>query len=152
MEVAMNRKNWIVVGVLAGLAAIGISHAVVVAAPDRSRSPYGVTEVCRDLDKYAALKLAVPGLLRLTADQTGAWKSLDGALGDGQGSIDAGCARLGRMPAIGSATAQAARLEVVLATSLDALRKVRPAFERFYGTLDDGQKKQVDSLFERHRI
>jgi hypothetical protein len=56
------------------------------------------------------------------------------------------------MPSVGSATAQAARLEVVLATSLDALRKVRPAFERFYGTLDDGQKKQVDSLFERHRI
>ena len=148
----MKGRNWIAVGALAGLTAIGISQAVVVAAPDRSRSPYGVTEVCRDLDKYAALKLAVPGLLRLTPNQTGAWKSLDAALGDGQGSVDQGCARLGRMPSVGSATAQAARLEVVLATSLDALRKVRPAFERFYGTLDDGQKKQVDSLFERHRI
>jgi len=32
--------------------------------------------------------------------------------------------------------------------ALDALRRVRPSFDRFYATLNDGQRKQVDKLFE----
>jgi hypothetical protein len=56
------------------------------------------------------------------------------------------------MPAGGGANAQAARLEVALASSLDAVRRVRPSFNKFYATLNDGQRRQIDKLFENYPI
>jgi len=154
----MTSKQLMMVCGIALVAAIGLGHAVRGASSDpqgQSRLaayPYGVAEICRDLDQYDALKVAVPVLLRLTAEQKTSWAGLNTALAQGRSSLDAGCARLNGIPASGRAPSQAARLEVVLSSSLDALHRVRPAFDRFYATLDDGQRRQVDTLFDNYRI
>ena len=44
-----------------------------------------------------------------------------------------------------------ARMETMLTTKLDVLKKVRPAFEAFYGTLDERKREALDTLFSRHR-
>jgi hypothetical protein len=156
----MTSKRLMMACGLALVAAIGLGHAVngaSSASPGQAQGrraayPYGVAEICRDLDRYEALKIAVPVLLRLTAEQKNSWAALNAALAQGRTSLDAGCARLNGIPASGSAPSQAARLEVVLSSSLDALHRVRPAFDRFYATLDDGQRRQVDTLFDNYRI
>jgi len=109
---------------------------------------YGVDEVCRDLNMYDNMKVTVPLLLRLDERQTQSWKGVETALTDARKPVEAGCGRLSAIPETGAATTRAARLEVVLNSSLDALRRVRPSFDRFYATLNDGQRKQVDKLFE----
>jgi len=131
------------------LAAVGFAHAQD-ARPAQPPAPhrYGVAEVCRDLNMYDGMKVTVPLLLRLDDRQTQSWKGVESALGDARKPVEAGCGRLSAIPETGAATARAARLEVVLNSSLDALRRVRPSFDRFYATLNQGQRKQVDKLFE----
>ena len=151
----MISKKWTALSAVALLAAFGAAQAVEGASEARSRTsarPYGATEICRDLNVYEALKPTVPMLLRLRQDQMAAWSGLDAALKEARPSLDRGCTRLGAIPASGTATAQAARLEVVLASSLEALRKVRPAFDRFYASLDAEQRRQVDSTFDNYRL
>jgi hypothetical protein len=137
------------------LAAFGAAQAVEGASETRPRGKmrqYGAAEICRDLNLYEALKPTVPMLLRLRQGQMAAWSGLDAALKEARPSLDKGCTRLGALPATGAATAQAARLEVVLAASLEALRRVRPAFDRFYAGLDGEQRRQVDSTFDGYRL
>ena len=131
------------------LAAVGVvyahqAHTAQPPVPGR----YGVDEVCRDLNMYDSMKVTVPLLLRLDERQTQSWKGVETALTDARKPVEAGCGRLSAIPETGAATTRAARLEVVLNSSLDALRRVRPSFDRFYATLNDGQRKQVDKLFE----
>ena len=136
---------------VAGLAilAFGFAHA---AEQQRSTYRYGASEVCRDLDFYESLKPTVPILLRLNRKQAESWRGVESALVDARKPIDSGCGKLKAIPASATATAQAARLEVALSSSLDALRRVRPSFDRFYATLDDGQRRQVDKLFENYQL
>ena len=107
-----------------------------------------VRDVCQHLNFYESLKVTVPLLLKLDERQTKSWKNVEGALTDAKKPVETGCGKLNTIPATGAATSQAARLEVVLSSSLDALRRVRPSFERFYATLSAGQRRQIDKLFE----
>ena len=43
-----------------------------------------------------------------------------------------------------------ARFETLATTGLDILQRISPAFERFYATLSDKQKKALDDLIS-HR-
>jgi hypothetical protein len=139
--------------VVAAVAAIGLAKAAEdTRGPQRSAYRYGANEVCRDLDFYESLKPTVPILLRLNRQQAESWHDVEGALVDARKPIDAGCGKLKTLPESGSATAQAARLEVALASSLDALRRVRPSFDRFYAKLDQGQRRQVDKMFENYSL
>jgi hypothetical protein len=111
-----------------------------------------VADVCKNLNFYESLKVTVPLLLKLDERQIGSWKNVESALTDARRPVETGCGKLQTLPAGGEATAQAARLEVVLASSLDALRRVRPSFERFYGTLNAEQRRQVDKSFENSAL
>jgi hypothetical protein len=123
-------------------------------APQHNGAAYrmNVAEVCKNLNFYESLKVTVPLLLRLDERQIGSWKNVEGALADARRPVETGCGKLQGLPAGGEATAQAARLEVVLASSLDALRKVRPSFDRFYATLNPDQRRQVDKTFENSAL
>ena len=111
-----------------------------------------VADVCKNLNFYESLKVTVPLLLKLDDRQIGPWKNVESALTDARKPVETGCGRLKTLPATGEATAQAARLEVVLSSSLDALRRVRPSFERFYATLNADQRRQVDKTFENSAL
>ena len=134
---------------LSATAAWGLAQAQVTrpAQPNDNR-PYDVAQVCRNLNFYESLKVTVPLLLKLDERQTKSWKNVEGALADAKKPVESGCGKLQALPATHEATAQAARLEVVLASSLAALRRVRPSFNRFYATLNAGQRHQVDRLFK----
>jgi hypothetical protein len=143
-------KRFAIVCAAALLATAAIAHAQ---SQQQQRAPagsyrYGVAEVCRDLNMYEALKPTVPLLLGLNQRQQASWKEVEASLADARKPIDTGCGKLNTMPSGSAANAQAARLEVVLVSSLEAVRRVRPSFDRFYATLDAGQKKQVDKIFE----
>ena len=144
-------KSFAVICAAALLATAAIAHAQSQQQPRAGAAGsyrYGVAEVCRDLNMYEALKPTVPVLLGLNPRQKTSWKDVEAALADARKPIDSGCGKLKTMPNGGAANAQAARLEVVLASSLDAVRRVRPSFDKFYATLDAGQKRQVDKIFE----
>jgi hypothetical protein len=146
-------KRFIVLAVGFVVAVATIAHA-----QQQQRSPangqyrYGVAEVCRDLNMYEALKPTVPMLLGLNQRQAASWKDVEVALVDAKRPLETGCGRLRSMPAGGAANAQAARLEVVLASSLDAVRRVRPSFDKFYATLDASQRRQIDKIFENYPL
>lgn len=88
----------------------------------------------------------VENWLNLTSDQKPAWENLASAIAAGETAMRETC---GRMDAAkdGSAPDNLAQAEVMLATSLDALRKIRPAFETLYARLDATQRKTVDDMF-----
>lgn len=111
-----------------------------------------VADVCKNLNFYESLKVTVPLLLKLDERQIGSWKNVESALTDARKPVETGCGQIKTMPATGEATAQAARLEVVLSSSLDALRRVRPSFDRFYATLNADQRRQVDKTFENSAL
>jgi hypothetical protein len=146
----MKRFIVLVAGLVVAVATI--AHAQQQRGPANGQYRYGVTEVCRDINMYEALKPTVPMLLGLNQRQAASWKDVETALVDAKRPIETGCGKLKTMPAGMAANAQAARLEVVLASSLDAVRRVRPSFDKFYATLDDGQRRQVDRIFENYPL
>ena len=139
---------------VAGTAAWGFAQAQTARPAQQNGVPYrmNVAEVCKNLNFYESLKVTVPLLLKLDERQIGPWKNVESALTDARQPVENGCGKLKTLPATGEATAQAARLEVVLASSLDALRRVRPSFDRFYGTLNPEQRRQVDKTFENSAL
>jgi hypothetical protein len=141
-------KRFAVLCAVFAIAGAAIAHAQQQRGPGQGQYRYGATEICRDLNIYEAMKPTVPMLLGLNPRQTASWKDVEAALIDARKPIETGCGRLKTMPNGSAANTQAARLEVALASSLDAVRRVRPSFDKFYSTLDEGQRRQVDRLFE----
>jgi hypothetical protein len=143
-----------VLATVAAMAAWSLAEAQTARPPQQNGGAYhvNVAEVCKNLNFYESLKVTVPLLLKLDDRQIGSWKNVESALTDARKPVETGCGQLKTMPATGAATAQAARLEVVLASSLDALRRVRPSFDRFYATLNADQRRQVDKTFENSAL
>jgi hypothetical protein len=139
---------------VAASAAWGLAQAQTARPAQQNGGAYrmNVAEVCKNLNFYESLKITVPLLLKLDERQIGSWKGVEGALTDARKPVETGCGKLQGLPTGGEATAQAARLEVVLASSLDALRRVRPSFDRFYATLNPDQRRQVDKTFENSAL
>ena len=84
-------------------------------------------------------------------DQKPAWEALETALREGGEMIGQHCAAMRGRPS--DAPGRLERLETLLAAGLDVVRKVRPAFARFYETLDADQKAAIDRIADgnRHR-
>jgi hypothetical protein len=99
----------------------------------------------------ARLTSRVADDLDLTPPQREAWHRVSGLLTANAGAFerlrDQGEALLMPDPA----PVRLGRIEALLVTGLDVVHQVRPAFEAFYATLDDGQKRQLDALVERRR-
>ena len=80
-------------------------------------------------------------------EQKPAWGALASALRKGSDAIGRHCTTIGERPS--TAPGKFALLETALTAGLEVVQEVRPAFDRFYGTLDDDQKAAIDSLIER---
>ncbi len=91
----------------------------------------------------------IEGLMTFTAPQQTAWNDLKTALNDGKASMEKACeaAKNGEKPK--TAPDRLARMEAMMTTRLGALQTVRPAFDTFYGTLNDKQKSAIDGLMTR---
>ena len=94
----------------------------------------------------------VDNFMTFTTPQQQAWKELAGALRTGNERVGVACGTLkdGKPPQ--SATGKLAMAESFLTAGLNVVQQVRPAFDRFYGTLNDKQRKSLDDLLSRrHR-
>lgn len=93
----------------------------------------------------------VDNFMSFTTPQQQAWDELADALRAGDKRVGAACATLkdGKPPE--GATAKLAMAESFLSAGLEVVQKVRPAFDRFYGTLNDKQRKALDDLLSRRR-
>lgn len=91
----------------------------------------------------------IEGLMTFTAPQQTAWNNLKTALNDGKASMEKACetAKNGEKPK--TTPERLARMEAMMTTRLGALQTVRPAFDTFYGTLNDKQKSAIDGLMTR---
>ena len=125
------------------------------AAYDGSRrhgTGHGVDRLC-EADDGAWLDLMVGYTRRrldLRPDQTPAWQALEAALRDGIATLRTAC---GTTHAGEGATAPArlAAAEAAMAAGTAALSRVRPAFDAFYATLDDGQKATLEDAVAHRR-
>jgi hypothetical protein len=114
----------------------------------RHERPHGLAMICSDRREHrleAGLAF-VEGFVNFTPEQTAAWTELADAVRGGSASIGEACAELDLADTSASAPERLARFETLAATGVDILRRVRPAFDRFYATLSDTQKQAIDDL------
>ena len=94
----------------------------------------------------------VDNFMSFTMPQQQAWDDLAQTLRAGDKRVGVACAAIkdGKPPK--GAMAKLAMAESFLTTGLEVVQKVRPAFDRFHGTLNDKQRKALDDfLSRRHR-
>ncbi len=108
--------------------------------------PIGRRRFC-DARSAGLTQLRTDWVARLLKPDDAQVKALD-ALAEASGkAIDlfaASCPR--RAPRLQTATAQFEIMERRMDTAVQAVKTVRPAFDAFYGALDDRQKAKVDEL------
>ncbi len=92
----------------------------------------------------------VEGFVNFTPEQTAAWSELTDAVRAGSASIGEKCEELEKAGIPESAPDRLRQFESLATTGLGILQRIRPAFERFYASLSDKQKKAVDDLIS-HR-
>lgn len=91
----------------------------------------------------------VEGFVNFTPEQTTAWNELGAAIRAGSASVGEKCKELRAAGEPRTAPERLARFEAMATTGLGILQRVRPAFDRFYTTLSDKQKKALDGLIQR---
>jgi|GEM_PF-1030191 len=92
----------------------------------------------------------VENFMAFTPEQRTAWDELAGAVRDGNTEFDQACDQVKDLRDEEAAPARLELVEAFMSTGLDVMRRVRPAFDRFYGTLNETQQKALDDLM-RHR-
>jgi hypothetical protein len=112
----------------------------------------GMAMLCSDRrDRKLEKGLAfVEGFVNFTPEQTTAWTELSETVRAGSATIGEKCATLEKAEMPVSAPERMAHFEAIATTGLAILKRVRPAFDRFYATLSDKQKKALDNLIS-HR-
>ncbi len=91
----------------------------------------------------------IEGLMTFTPPQQTAWNDLKTSLNDGKTSMEKACETVKNGEQPKTAPERLARMETMMTTGLGALQTVRPAFDTFYGTLNDKQKSAIDGLMTR---
>jgi hypothetical protein len=95
----------------------------------------------------------VEGLMTFTPNQEAAWQDLTKTIRDGNKSMDQTCSTLKHdRDKPQDATQRFARMETIMAAGLKFVQAVRPKFDSFYATLNDKQKKAIDTLSNRRRL
>lgn len=91
----------------------------------------------------------VENFMNFTTPQQQAWTGLAQALRGGDQRVGEACATLkdGKIP--DTAMEKLAMVETMLSAGLDIVVTVRPAFDKFYGTLNEQQQKSLDDLLSR---
>lgn len=93
----------------------------------------------------------VQSFVEFTPEQDEAWQVFTVSLMNGRERVRAACDELDQAEDPMLAPDALARAESLLTAGLEVVREVRPAFDRFYGTLSEDQRKALDQLINRHR-
>lgn len=93
----------------------------------------------------------VEGLMEFTPEQQSAWGDLKTALNRGKTAMEEACKTMAEEDRPKSAPERLSRFERMMSTRLATLQSVRPAFEKFYGTLSEKQQAAIDNLFRHGR-
>ena len=94
----------------------------------------------------------IEGLMAFTPEQQTAWNELKSTLKTGQESMQKACEARKGAERPKNAVERFNRIEELMSTRLAVMRSVKPAFEKFYGTLSEKQQKAIDGMFTRgHR-
>jgi len=93
----------------------------------------------------------VENFMAFTPEQRTAWDELAGAVRDGNTEFDQACDEARELREEDNAPARLALVETFMSTGLTVMQKVRPAFDRFYATLNETQQKALDDLMQRRR-
>jgi len=91
----------------------------------------------------------VEGFVNFTPEQGAAWKDLGEAVRAGSATIGEKCKELKAAGMPQTAPERLARFEAMATAGLGILKRIRPAFDRFYATLSEKQKKALDGLISR---
>jgi LTXXQ motif family protein len=109
-----------------------------------ARGPEGPEDLAR-------LTSRVADDLDLTPPQRAAWHGVTGLLTANAGAFERLRDQREALLMPDPAPVRLGRIEALLVTGLDVVHQVRPAFEAFYATLDEGRKRRLDALIERRR-
>jgi LTXXQ motif family protein len=118
-----------------------------------TRGDHGIGRLC-DSDDSASLDLLFAyarNRMDLRPDQEPAWRNLESATRSGIASLRAACDKMQAGTDGASAPVRLAAAEVAMTAGAEALRQVRPAFDAFYGTLDDRQRVSLDAALAEGR-
>lgn len=112
---------------------------------------HGFGRMCSDRQgkRFDRLTGVIEGLMTFTPAQDQAWKSLNTTVQGERAAIKKDCDELKAAERPKTASQKLARMEKVLSTRLSSLQRVRPAFDKFYATLNEKQKTAIDNLFSR---
>ncbi|MEM9683028.1 MAG: Spy/CpxP family protein refolding chaperone [Pseudomonadota bacterium] len=91
----------------------------------------------------------IEGLMEFTPAQQTAWTDLKTTMKSGQETIKKSCEARKEAGKPKTAIERFDRYEDAMATRLSVMRSVKPAFEKFYGTLTEKQQKAVDEMYTR---
>lgn len=91
----------------------------------------------------------VEAFFSFNAEQKTAWNGLAAALRDGSEAIGKRCEAMKTEKRETTATGKLARVETMLTAGLEVVQKVRPAFDRFYATLDEKQQTALNKIIDR---
>lgn len=109
--------------------------------------------ICSDFrdDKINRVVEFIESFVDFTPPQAEAWTRLTTAVRSGSDRVGQACQdeTLAQRPE--TSAAKLGRAEKLLTIGLDILKEVRPAYDEFYATLDERQKKAVDQMFRRYR-
>ena len=168
----MARKSLIIIGAVAaiGLAVGATAVGAVRYAPDVVTSAMtaefahfggrghgmqgrGMARICSDrrdrhIDRMADF---VEGFVDLNPEQTEAWTRLTETVRQGSATVGETCDQLQADGMPETAPERLAMVETMMTTGLSIMQDVRPAFDAFYATLSERQRKALDNLTERRR-
>ncbi len=91
----------------------------------------------------------VEGLMTFSPAQDKAWKSLTSTMNAEKASIKKECDEIKAAGRPKTASQKLARMEKLMDSRLASLKRIRPAFDEFYATLNIKQKNAIDNLFSR---
>lgn len=118
----------------------------------RGQRGHGLMRVCRGVNgervDYAIG--FVENIMEFSPEQQTAWDELATAIRSGQKTVSDACDEVKAEGRPETAPEKLAMVEQALQTGLTTVQQVRPAFDKFYATLSDKQKKALDDL-SRHR-
>jgi hypothetical protein len=93
----------------------------------------------------------IEGLMEFTPAQKTAWAELKTAIDSGKETFKKACEARKDGDKPKNAIERFNRHEEAMSTRLAVMKTVKPAFEKFYGTLNEKQQKTVDDMFTRGR-
>ncbi len=112
----------------------------------------GMDRVCSDErdERLADAFGFIETFVAFTPDQVDPWEGLKDAVRNGSANVGEACATLQPLDEDASAPQRLAQMETMIATGLEIVREVRPAFDDLYAVLTDDQQQAIDGLANRH--